>query len=205
MRRSRGGELPRTWRPSPTRSCTPLVRTCGIAFQLKRPRRHLATGDVEAAAVPRQATQTLIVSLSVIFRSYRDGRPNDQTRKVQMTPTHDSSIADMVLASAREAAAHALGDTDIVRCSKVTRRQLNSSQMSIRAPEPFTAQRIRTIRDRLNISQAVFADLLNISASTVRAWEQGQRTPDGPSLRLLEIAEQEPAALLRMAALHRST
>jgi len=122
-----------------------------------------------------------------------------------MTPTQDSSFGDLLLAGAREAAAHALGDPDIVRRSKVTRRQLNGSQMSIRSPEPFTAQRIRTIRDRLNASQAVFADLLNISASTVRAWEQGQRTPDGPSLRLLEIAEQEPAALLRMAAVHRST
>ena len=122
-----------------------------------------------------------------------------------MTPTHDSSVADMLLEGAREAAAHALGDIDIVRRSKVTRRQLNSSQMSIRSPEAFTPTRVRTIRDRLNASQAVFADLLNISASTVRAWEQGQRTPDGPSLRLLEIAEHEPAALLRMAAVHRTT
>ena len=122
-----------------------------------------------------------------------------------MTPSHDPSIADLLLAGAREAAAHALGDADVVRRSKVTRRQLNGRRMSIRSPEPLTPQRVRTIRDGLNASQAVFADLLNVSASTVRAWEQGQRTPDGPSLRLLEIAEREPAALLRMAAVQGPT
>jgi DNA-binding transcriptional regulator YiaG len=38
--------------------------------------------------------------------------------------------------------------------------------------------------------------MLNVSPATVRAWEQGVRVPDGPSLRLLEIAERQPAVLL---------
>jgi DNA-binding transcriptional regulator YiaG len=38
--------------------------------------------------------------------------------------------------------------------------------------------------------------MLNVSSSTVQAWEQGVRAPDGASLRLLEIAENHPGALL---------
>jgi len=46
------------------------------------------------------------------------------------------------------------------------------------------------------MSQAVFATTLNVSLATVRAWEQGTRTPEGPSRRLLEIAERHPQILL---------
>jgi hypothetical protein len=37
--------------------------------------------------------------------------------------------------------------------------------------------------------------MLNVSASTVRAWEQGAREPDGPTRRLLQVAELHPEAL----------
>ena len=42
------------------------------------------------------------------------------------------------------------------------------------------------------MSQQVFAELLNASASAVRTWEQGAREPDGPTRRLLEVAEHHP-------------
>ncbi len=61
----------------------------------------------------------------------------------------------------------------------------------------YDAAAVRAIRKRLALSQAVFADALNVSTSTVRSWEQGQRVPDGPSRRLLEVADREPAALFR--------
>jgi transcriptional regulator with XRE-family HTH domain len=50
------------------------------------------------------------------------------------------------------------------------------------------------LRKTLNMSQPVFARSLNASDATVKAWEQGKRTPDGTSLRLLELAEKEPEA-----------
>jgi putative transcriptional regulator len=46
------------------------------------------------------------------------------------------------------------------------------------------------------VSQRVFARVLNASAETVKAWEQGKRQPDGMALTLLEIAENHPEALL---------
>ena len=54
----------------------------------------------------------------------------------------------------------------------------------------------RGIRGHMALSQPVFVATLNISPETVRAWEQGKRKPDGPTLRLLELAEQHPEVLL---------
>jgi predicted RNase H-like HicB family nuclease len=62
------------------------------------------------------------------------------------------------------------------------------------------AERIRQIRRRLDVSQRDFADMLNVSVSTVRSWEQGLRTPDGASLRLLDIAERQPDVLTNLAS-----
>ena len=64
----------------------------------------------------------------------------------------------------------------------------------------FSAERIRHVRQRLKVSQRDFADLLNVSVGTVRSWEQGTRTPDGASQRLLQIAEQQPEVLLESSS-----
>ena len=52
--------------------------------------------------------------------------------------------------------------------------------------------RIIRIRQRLNVSQSVFARLLNVSPVTAKSWESGRRQPSGPACRLLEIAESHP-------------
>jgi DNA-binding transcriptional regulator YiaG len=65
------------------------------------------------------------------------------------------------------------------------------------------AERIRRVRQRLDISQREFAELLNVSLGTVRSWEQGLRTPDGASQRLLEIAERQPDVLIEAASRER--
>ena len=47
------------------------------------------------------------------------------------------------------------------------------------------------------VSQPVFASLLSVTTSTVRAWEQGQKTPSGAARRLLEVAEGDPQVFKR--------
>ena len=46
---------------------------------------------------------------------------------------------------------------------------------------------IKKIRERENVSQPVFAACLNISSSTVKKWETGEKHPQGASLKLLNI------------------
>ena len=53
-------------------------------------------------------------------------------------------------------------------------------------PAPkWSKQKIKRLRTELfEMSQPVFASLLNVKVATVRAWEQGQRVPDGAAAGL---------------------
>ncbi len=52
-------------------------------------------------------------------------------------------------------------------------------------------QKIRSLREKAHVSQAVFAAVLNISLSTVQKWEVGDKKPSGPSLKLLNLIERK--------------
>ena len=54
---------------------------------------------------------------------------------------------------------------------------------------------IRQIRTNYQLSQGQFAALLGISVGTLRNWEQGRRTPDGPARVLLQVAAKHPEAV----------
>jgi putative transcriptional regulator len=55
----------------------------------------------------------------------------------------------------------------------------------------YTPAQIKRIRTKTKASQAVFAAYLNTSPSTVQKWEQGQKKPNGPSLKLLNLVDQK--------------
>jgi len=48
------------------------------------------------------------------------------------------------------------------------------------------------IRSKLKLTQSAFAGLLGVSMRTLQDWEQGRRSPQGPAIALLRIAEQHP-------------
>ncbi|MGB5159072.1 helix-turn-helix domain-containing protein [Desulfobacterium sp. N47] len=55
---------------------------------------------------------------------------------------------------------------------------------------------IRTIREKLNVSQNEFALMIGVSVRTLQNWEQGRREPEGPAKALLRIASRNPSAVL---------
>ena len=65
------------------------------------------------------------------------------------------------------------------------------------APPAYTAKEVRKVREALQLSQALFAKVLNVSVNSVRKWEQDERHPSGPSARLLQIAQTHPEYLLK--------
>ena len=56
--------------------------------------------------------------------------------------------------------------------------------------EKLEPQKIKAIRETAQVSQAVFAAVLNTSVSTVQKWEIGQKRPSGTALKLLHIVEK---------------
>ena len=56
--------------------------------------------------------------------------------------------------------------------------------------EPLEPIEIKQIRESANVSQAVFAAILNTSLSTVQKWEIGQKRPAGTALKLLHLVKK---------------
>jgi putative transcriptional regulator len=55
---------------------------------------------------------------------------------------------------------------------------------------------IKSVREKLNVSQNEFAMMIGVSVRTLQNWEQGRRTPEGPAKALLRIASRNPQAVL---------
>jgi DNA-binding transcriptional regulator YiaG len=62
---------------------------------------------------------------------------------------------------------------------------------------------IAALRKFVRLTQSQFARAMGISVHTLRNWEQGRRTPEGPAIALLRIAARHPRIIrenLRSAA-----
>jgi len=60
----------------------------------------------------------------------------------------------------------------------------------------YSKEKIRAVRERNQISQAVLASAMNISLSTVRQWEGGSKHPSGPSVKLLDLLDRKGLEVL---------
>ena len=59
---------------------------------------------------------------------------------------------------------------------------------------------VKSIRKRLNMTQAAFSDSFGFSLDTVKHWEGGRRTPEVPARAYLTVIQRNPSAVLE--ALH---
>ncbi len=108
-----------------------------------------------------------------------------------MTNSKQPRLGALLVESMAQAVAIEAGR---LRAPRRHRRTIRDS--AVTPPPRYGSSRVRRLRERLGLSQPVFAKALNVSIATVRGWEQGVRTPDGPSRRLLEVAERHPGAIL---------
>lgn len=61
----------------------------------------------------------------------------------------------------------------------------------------MSPSQIKQIRLKEKISQPVFAIFLNVSPSTVKKWETGEKVPSGVALRLLNVVENKGLGIIR--------
>ena len=59
----------------------------------------------------------------------------------------------------------------------------------VQAPQTID---VRSIRQRMGLSQAVFASAFGLSLYTLRNWEQGKRQPDPAARAYLRVIEVAP-------------
>ncbi len=82
--------------------------------------------------------------------------------------------------------------TDLHALGFIDQRKMRKFDVLCQAPIPeYDSERIRALRDRFKLSQAVLASVLNTSLSTVRQWEIGDKHPSGPSQKLLNLLDRK--------------
>ena len=69
---------------------------------------------------------------------------------------------------------------------------LASQRRRILKGELESGDDVVALRRFVGLTQQQFAAALGISVHTLRNWEQGRRTPEGPALALLRIAARHP-------------
>ena len=92
-----------------------------------------------------------------------------------------------------------LSSVEEVRDHVTGKRKVTLRTTQVRLPDPaplITPEDIAEARHALNVSQPVFAQLLNVPTVTAVSWEKGRRKPSGAALRLLQIARKHPEVIL---------
>lgn len=79
-------------------------------------------------------------------------------------------------------------------CAMATLREFDSSTLP--CVETLDSQAIKAIRLKVNVSQAVFAKCLNVSLSTIKQWERGEKKPRGTALLLLHLVSKRGLSVL---------
>jgi putative transcriptional regulator len=91
--------------------------------------------------------------------------------------------------------------------SKLGQRLIKSAEEAIAIAEGrmpparvYEPVDVAAIRKKLGLSQAEFAERYQLSAATVRDWEQKRRVPDRPAANFLTLIDQAPKVVARVMA-----
>jgi putative transcriptional regulator len=82
---------------------------------------------------------------------------------------------DQIMTGLNEALAHTRGD--------------EVPGLRLHVPEAID---VVAIRKRTGLSQIAFSARIGVAVSTLRNWEQGRRTPEGPARVLLAMLDRNP-------------
>ena len=95
--------------------------------------------------------------------------------------------AESLVGSVEAMATHVCGERKLT---------LRSHVLTFAEPiAPVRPKDVAAIRRQLNVSQSVFAALLNVPKVTAISWEKGRRKPTGAALRLLDLIRKKPKIL----------
>ena len=78
---------------------------------------------------------------------------------------------------------------------------LKTTVIEIKERQLLDATEIRAIRDKYNMSRAIFANLLRISTRTLEKWEQGTSQPNEQATTLLALTDKYPDMFERLKTL----
>jgi len=79
---------------------------------------------------------------------------------------------------------------------------VNVKQISISPLPHLKGKEVKSIRNKLNLSQRSFAMLMGVSIKTVEAWESGRNEPNGTAQRMLSLFQKDTTLPEKYDLLH---
>ncbi|EFA4040083.1 TPA: type II toxin-antitoxin system MqsA family antitoxin [Escherichia coli] len=80
------------------------------------------------------------------------------------------------------------------------KKTLRTHRASVK-PVSMTPAEVKAVREKLRLSQAVFAQYLHTGVTTLQNWEQGLARPNKQAILLIKMVDRNPQTLNELAAL----
>jgi len=81
------------------------------------------------------------------------------------------------------------------------KRTLRTHVVKAKLTPRVSASDVTRLRERMNLSRAVFAHYLRTNVRTVENWEQGRAKPNAQAALLIKLVERYPDTVKRLEAL----
>ena len=77
---------------------------------------------------------------------------------------------------------------------------LRTVEVEVKPAPEVSATDLVALRERLNLSRAVFAHYLRTNPRTLEGWEQGRAKPNAQAALLIHLVDRYPDTVKRLAA-----
>ena len=81
------------------------------------------------------------------------------------------------------------------------KKTLRSHKVSFIELTPLAPNELLELRQRLNMSRALFATYLRTNARTLENWEQGRSRPNAQAVALIRLVQKYPETVEHLASL----
>ena len=78
---------------------------------------------------------------------------------------------------------------------------LRTHHVEFKAPPELTPDELVRVREKLNMSRAVFATCLRTNVRTLENWEQGRARPNAQAVLLIGLVRRFPDTVRRLASI----
>lgn len=90
---------------------------------------------------------------------------------------------------------------DALADQRVGKRTLRTHAVKAKPAPKVTGADVSRLRERMNLSRAVFARYLRTNVRTLENWEQGRARPNAQAAVLLRLVERYPDTVERLRGL----
>ena len=90
---------------------------------------------------------------------------------------------------------------DDMRANRERKITLRTTRLQAPSIPKLRKGEISQVRERLGVSQSVFAYMLRVNPRTLQRWEQGQNKPNDQAVVLIRLVEEHPEVIKHLETL----